>query len=82
MAKSLSRWPFNTGYWTVRNSDSLTMYTMAKYVQKALGDIYPHLPLAMRPPDRVEYGVQNGLFSLDNDGFITMKDDEAMSKLS
>lgn len=48
ICKALARLGWATGAWTIINADSLTLYAFAKYVQNALGNIYPHLPLA--PP--------------------------------
>jgi hypothetical protein len=42
---------------------------MAKYVQKALGNIYPHLLLAPRPQAHVGNGVEfAGIFIMGSDG--------------
>jgi chitinase len=61
-SKGLARLGFNTGYWTIRNSDSMTLYALAKYVQQQLGNVYPHLPLSPAPPTGVGFpiGVGNG----------------------
>jgi hypothetical protein len=37
----------SVGSWIQRNADSLTHFALVKYVQNQLGNIYPHLPLAM-----------------------------------
>lgn len=67
--KALARWQHNAGQWIQRNSDSLTLFALAKYVQKTLGNIYPHLPLAPRPPTRVGDGVDfTGIFTMVSDG--------------
>ncbi|KAJ5703414.1 glycoside hydrolase family 18 protein [Penicillium malachiteum] len=55
--KVLAKWRINPGYWTLRNSESLSLYAMALYVQKALGNIYPHLPLAPETPINVGQSV-------------------------
>ncbi len=53
----------------IRNSDSLTLYALTKYIQKALGNVYPHLPLAGESPNSVSgaYRVP-GYFSVESDG--------------
>ncbi|KAJ5735081.1 glycoside hydrolase family 18 protein [Penicillium malachiteum] len=59
----------NPGYWTLRNSESLSLYGMALYVQKALGDIYPHLPLAPETPINVGQSIAiPGLFEMFANG--------------
>ncbi|OBR06895.1 hypothetical protein CH63R_11015 [Colletotrichum higginsianum IMI 349063] len=50
MAKTLARYKYDTGHWVAQSCESLTLYAMARYVQKALGNVYPHLPLAPEPP--------------------------------
>ena len=62
--KTLARWGRVTGYWTIRNADSFAMFAMAKYVQKALGNIYPHLPLA--PPAPKNVVAPDGRFVVPN----------------
>ncbi|KAK2749084.1 hypothetical protein CKAH01_06581 [Colletotrichum kahawae] len=52
MTKALARWKSPTEY-TIINADSLTMYAHAKYIQKAVGNIYPHLPLGAAPPRNI-----------------------------
>ncbi|KAL7943679.1 hypothetical protein V8C42DRAFT_328167 [Trichoderma barbatum] len=44
----------NVGSWIQRNADSLTLFALAEYVRKKIGE-YPHLPLSMDgpPPDNV-----------------------------
>ncbi|GIC84384.1 uncharacterized protein Aud_000200 [Aspergillus udagawae] len=69
MCKALARLGWATGLWTIQNADSLTLYAFAKYVQNALGKIYPHLPLAPAAPKsaRIPFEI-NGLFTLYNNG--------------
>ncbi|KAL7929500.1 hypothetical protein V8C35DRAFT_315430 [Trichoderma chlorosporum] len=38
------------GTYCARNADSLSLYVLVRYVQKALGNMYPHLPLPHQPP--------------------------------
>lgn len=59
-AKSLARISGATGFWTLRNADNLSLYALAKYVQKHLGNIYPHLPLAPQAPAGVELPLYPG----------------------
>jgi hypothetical protein len=67
--KALARWGQNTGSWVIRNSDNLTLYAMARYVQKALGNIYPHLPFSLRAPDEVGSLIMiDGLVTIDANG--------------
>jgi hypothetical protein len=68
--KSLARWGTDTGKWVIRNADSMTQYIMAKYVQNALGDIYPHLPLGGDPPGRVNLFTLPDLFSMPPNGTV------------
>ncbi|KAJ6014735.1 hypothetical protein N7540_009326 [Penicillium herquei] len=69
MCKALARLGFATGAWTIINSDSLTLYAFAKYVQNALGNIYPHLPLAPPAPQSAIIPFQiDDLFTLYNNG--------------
>ncbi|KAL2120204.1 hypothetical protein VTJ04DRAFT_4230 [Mycothermus thermophilus] len=76
-AKALARWysrPLKDNPFTIVNSDSLTLYAMAKYVQKELGGIYPHLPLAGNPPDDVfTVFTVPGYFSVDGNGTATLE---------
>lgn len=77
LVKTLSRWGRNTGDWVVQNSDSLALYAMARYVQKELGNICPHLPLApasprgIATPPRDEI-VIGDLFAFGDDGTATI----------
>ncbi|KAL6876786.1 glycoside hydrolase family 18 protein [Trichoderma novae-zelandiae] len=67
-AKALSRFkPFidGVGTYSNRNADNLSIYALARYVQKALKNVYPHLPLAPRPPDLVDP-------LLDLPGYLTL----------
>ncbi|KAJ5657645.1 uncharacterized protein N7484_001294 [Penicillium longicatenatum] len=67
--KALARLGWATGAWTIINADSLTLYAFAKYVQNALGNIYPHLPLAPPPPKNAEIPFEiDDLFTLYNNG--------------
>ncbi|KAK4031213.1 glycoside hydrolase [Parachaetomium inaequale] len=53
----------------IRNADSLTLYALARYVQKALGNIYLHLPLAGDPPRRVREKFEvSGYFTVEDNG--------------
>lgn len=71
MCKALARLGWSTGKWTIQNTDSLTLYAFAKYVQNALGNIYPHLPLAPPPPTRATILFKIGdLFTLYNKGTV------------
>lgn len=54
LTKALARWDLNPTGYTIINADSLTMYAHSKYIQKAVGNIYPHLPLAEVPPRNVK----------------------------
>lgn len=57
------------GTYTVKNADNLSLYALARYVQKALKNIYPHLPLAPRAPDdAAEEFVVDGYFTLTSNG--------------
>ncbi|GFF32832.1 hypothetical protein IFM46972_03692 [Aspergillus udagawae] len=69
MCKALARLGWATGLWIIQNADNLTLYAFAKYVQNALGNIYPHLPLAPAAPKsaRIPFEI-NGLFTLYNNG--------------
>ncbi|KAF4262801.1 hypothetical protein KXW98_006317 [Aspergillus fumigatus] len=71
MCKALARLGWSTGKWTIQNTDSLTLYAFAKYVQNALGNIYPHLPLAPPPPTSATILFKIGdLFTLYNKGTV------------
>lgn len=84
-AKSLARWGYDTGSWVIRNSDNLALYAMARYVQKALGDVYPHLPFAPKPPDSVyppdTFTAADGMFTIDSDGTGTLANSSEVSAL-
>jgi hypothetical protein len=47
--KILARYPGSsskpTGYYVQRNADNLTLFVLAKYVIKKLGNLYPYLPV-------------------------------------
>lgn len=77
MTKCLARWGYDTGTYTIQNADSLALFAMARYVQKALGDVYPHLPLAPIPPDSVidpnpGTFIADGLFTINSAGITTI----------
>jgi chitinase len=71
--EALARWGRDTGKWVLKNSDSLTLYAMARYVQKnALGNNYPHLPLAFAVPDQVTNSiVVSGFFGIHGNGPVS-----------
>lgn len=76
--KLLARWGISTGWWTIQNAESFTMYAIAKYVQDQLG-IYPHLPLAPKPPTDVSKTDTDdsetditGLFTMFYNGTVEM----------
>ena len=55
-SKGVARWAteFQHTSLTHRNVDNIGLYIMARYVQeKVLDNVYPHLPLAPRPPDAI-----------------------------
>ena len=80
MTKILARYPggpYTTGYWVQRNADSFTRFVLAKYVQRQLGNVYPHLPVVFSaatdvsnpfPPSPyiVEFVTEGGEFYLNN----------------
>ncbi|KUI60668.1 Killer toxin subunits alpha/beta [Cytospora mali] len=66
MAKILGRLGHNTGGWTMKNADSITLYGFAKYIQNALGNIYPHLPLASQSPTGISTGNGDVVFSAED----------------
>ncbi|OTA05019.1 hypothetical protein A9Z42_0056530 [Trichoderma parareesei] len=77
MTKALAR--FNlpplalTGDFVARNSDNMVMYALTRYVQKALGGVYPHHPLAPEPPTDVlprPRFVVDGYFTIDSNGTV------------
>lgn len=80
--KTLARWSIATGLWTVRNADSFTIFALARYVQSKF-DLYPHLPLAPKPPTDVsdsnsggsDYFDVPGLFNMSSDGTVVMDAD-------
>jgi hypothetical protein len=51
--KILARYPGSsskpTGYYVQRNADNLTLFALAKYVTKKLGNLYPYLPVVESP---------------------------------
>lgn len=54
MTKALARFnpPFRFGTiggYIIKNADSMALYALTRYVQKALGGVYPHYPLAPTP---------------------------------
>ena len=55
--KILARWHqtnigSNTGNFVQTNADNFAMFALAKYVQKELGNFYPHLPIVTQVPLR------------------------------
>ncbi|KAI3557278.1 hypothetical protein CABS03_11863 [Colletotrichum abscissum] len=85
MAKTLARYKYNTGHWIAQSCENLTLYAMARYVQKALGNVYPHLPLAPEPPsspptEGVEPAFTVGdLFTMHSDGTVTIINSTAVA---
>ena len=77
------------GYWMTpgmnvwTNSDNLALYAMARYIQKDIGNRYPHLPLSGGPPDRInrEYTLAN-LLTIHADGTATVINETALSMYS
>lgn len=77
LAKMLARFGIDTGFWTVRNADTFHMFALARYVQEKVG-LYPHLPLAPKPPDGVSgsrpsetvFFTVPGLFEMYGDGTV------------
>lgn len=76
--KMLARWGISTGWWTIQNAESFTMYSLAKYVQNKIR-LYSHLPLAPRPPTDVsqtytEEGETDitGLFTMLSNSMVEM----------
>ena len=60
MTKILARWHqknigSNTGNFVQTNSDNFAMFSLAKYVQKKLGNVYPNLPLVVDIPIKALY---------------------------
>lgn len=88
MAKTLVRYKYDTGHWVVQSCESLTLYDMARYVQKALGNVYPYTPLASEPPvspptGGVELAFTFGdLFTLHSDGTVTIINATAVDHLT
>ncbi|KAK1526716.1 hypothetical protein CPAR01_13244 [Colletotrichum paranaense] len=84
MAKTLARYKYDTGHWIAQSCENLTLYAMARYVQKALGNVYPHLPLAPEPPsspptEGVEPAFTVGdLFTMHSDGTVTIINSTAL----
>ncbi|KAK1448624.1 hypothetical protein CMEL01_07939 [Colletotrichum melonis] len=78
MAKTLARYKHDTGHWIAQSCENLTLYAMARYVQKALGNVYPHLPLAPEPTsspptEGVEPAFTVGdLFTMHSEGTVTI----------
>lgn len=69
LTKGLARVGCATGFWTLQNADSLTLYALAKHIQKRLGNIYPHIPLAPAAPSGVEFPlVYPGVFTIYPNG--------------
>ncbi|KAF4151589.1 hypothetical protein CNMCM6069_003628 [Aspergillus lentulus] len=76
--KALAR--FGRG-WTQCNSDNYAMYTLARYVQKALRNIYPHLPLSSEVPDDVSPLYLGGSDIYQNGtGVLVNADDDSFSE--
>ncbi len=66
--KTLAR-AYLSSFHVVRNADSLTLYALARYIQKALNNVYPHLPLAGNPPGKVKDKFEvDGYFTVDSNG--------------
>ncbi|KAK1523960.1 uncharacterized protein CCOS01_09047 [Colletotrichum costaricense] len=88
MAKTLARYKYDTGHWIAQSCENLTLYAMARYVQKALGNVYPHLPLAPEPPsspptEGVEPAFTVGdLFTMHSDGTVTIINSTAVGDLT
>ncbi|KAF3769408.1 hypothetical protein M406DRAFT_324927 [Cryphonectria parasitica EP155] len=80
LAKILARWGSNTGAWTMLNTDSITLYGFAKYIQDALGNIYPHLPLAKQSPVGVSLSLNDVVF--DADGCFTVYANDTIIELT
>jgi hypothetical protein len=74
LVKILARWGLIAGSWVIRNADSLSLYLLTRYVQYQLGNIYPHLPLAPKPPINVgtQFIATDDLFTIDSNGFATI----------
>ncbi|KAH8803509.1 glycoside hydrolase family 18 protein [Xylogone sp. PMI_703] len=78
--KSLARYDFEPTTWVIKNADSLNLYLLARYVQNKLGNIYPHLPLAPKPPIDVpiQFVASDNLFTVNKGGSATITNtDEA-----
>ncbi|KAL6895403.1 glycoside hydrolase family 18 protein [Trichoderma longibrachiatum] len=82
LAKGLARFkPFvdDIGTYTNRNADNLSMYALARYVQRALKNVYPHLPLAPRPPETVDPLYElSGYVTLYNNGTVELPADRTL----
>ncbi|KAJ7161200.1 glycoside hydrolase family 18 protein [Mycena filopes] len=75
LIKSLARYDISTGWYIVRSADSMALYALARYVQKALGNTYPHLPLAGNPPRRVtDSFTVPGFFTVFGNGTTELED--------
>ncbi|KAL6897060.1 hypothetical protein GGI43DRAFT_385685 [Trichoderma evansii] len=73
LARFKSRLIGTTGDYTIRNADSMAMYALVRYVQKALGGVYPHYPLAPEPPSDVtprQRFIVDGYFTIDSNGTV------------
>lgn len=56
-------------FWTLKNADSVALYSLTRYAQSKLGNIYPHLPLAPRQSSCIRGPlVFPGYFTVDTDG--------------
>lgn len=55
MTKALARYIPDTAFYTLQNADNLALYALVRYIQKDLGNVYPHLPMAPEPPERIQY---------------------------
>ncbi|KAL7802066.1 glycoside hydrolase family 18 protein [Trichoderma aethiopicum] len=82
LAKGLARFkPFvdGIGTYTNRNADNLSMYALARYIQRALKNVYPHLPLAPRPPETVDPLYElSGYVTLHNNGTVELPADRTL----
>ncbi|KAF4339668.1 killer toxin subunits alpha beta [Fusarium beomiforme] len=73
MTKGLARYKFDPPFFIRRNADSFAMYSMAKYVQKAIGK-YPHLPIAttLNDVDDMVTLLMIGDMTIDLQGQVTI----------
>ncbi|TFA97437.1 hypothetical protein CCMA1212_010831 [Trichoderma ghanense] len=82
LAKALARFkPFidGVGTYTNRNAENLSIYALARYVQKALKNVYPHLPLAEGPPELVDPLFElPGYFTLYSNGTAELPANETL----